>query len=85
MANFDGIVFVVKSKENENKPDSIKLSEEIAGASLRYMNEILKIADKYKVDRNKVALCACSSLFESCNVFDFSEYEFDESKDVKKE
>lgn len=83
MANFDGIVFVVKSKENENKPDSIKLSEEIAGASLRYMNEILKIADKYKVDRNKVAFCACSSLFESCDVFDFSDYEINENKDVK--
>lgn len=85
MVNFDGVVFVVKSNENENKPDSIKLSKEIASVSCRYMDEILKIADKYKVDRNKVAFCACSSLFESCNVFDFSDYEFNESKDVKKE
>lgn len=83
MANFDGVVFVVKSKENENKPDSIKLSEEIAGASCRYMEEILKIADKYKMDRNKVAFCAFNSLFESCNVFDFSDYEINENKDVK--
>lgn len=83
MSNFDGVVFVLKNNEGEGKPDSIKLSEEIAGASCRYMDEILKIADKYKVDRNKVAFCACSSLFESCNVFDFSDYEINENKDVK--
>lgn len=64
----------------KNKSERDSFAYEIAVASNAYVENLVRIADKYNEDRNKVILCASSSIVESCAIFDFTNMQVGEEE-----
>lgn len=63
-------------KKSSAVPD--ETLEEIANIEAKHTVEILKVADKYKIDRNKLMKMAISAAMTAVIVGDFGEMEFEE-------
>ena len=66
----------------KNKNEENSFFNEIAVASNAYVVNLVRLADKYNEDRNKVIFCAATSVVESCSIFDFTNMQVGEEENV---
>lgn len=66
----------------KNKNEENSFLNEIAVASNAYVENLVRIADKYNEDRNKVIFCASSSIVKSCTIFDFTNMQVGEEENI---
>lgn len=66
----------------KNKNEENSFFNEIAEVSNAYVVNLVRLADKYNEDRNKVIFCAATSVVESCSIFDFTNMQVGEEENI---